>query len=388
MLQGIGARGLRRFGFVWTLALVVVMVILSAGHGMAASYGLVCDSTGCYTDLGMFNLAFGYGALINNVAGISTPGSSNSAFGHAALYENTDGYFNAAVGTDAMYWNISGHDNTAVGHKALQGTDVGQGAGTGSYNTAIGGHALTGITSGLHNVAVGYNAMLNATSGNNNVAIGDSALAGNTGNGNIAIGQGAGAVLGIGGSSNIFIGHNGVASPQDNNTIRIGSVQTKTFMAGIYNTAITNGIPVYIDSNGQLAANLLVPSSKKYKIEIADMAEASSRLMKLRPVTFQYKNEQNKGKLTLQYGLIAEEVAGVYPELVQYGKDGEPDSVLYHELSPMLLNEVQKQHKKIDALTQEVKNKDAEIESLKKAIMDLAGRLALVESAARTVAVK
>src|SRR5262249_25701066 len=153
--------------------------------------------------------------------------------------------------------------------------------------------------------------------------------------GNIAIGANAGLKL-TSGSNNIDIGNQGIAG--ESNVIRIGTqgTQNRTVIAGINNAAIF-GSPVVINAFGRLG---IQASSARFKRLIREMGEASDRLMKLRPVTFRYKEDPAR---TLQYGLVAEEVARVYPELVTDGDDGKPLSVAYQMLPAMLLNEMQKQ---------------------------------------------
>jgi hypothetical protein len=132
----------------------------------------------------------------------------------------------------------------------------------------------------------------------------------------------------------------------ESNTIRIGSSHAQTFIAGISGvTTGLSGAAVLVDSNGQLGT---ISSSRRFKDDIQDMGDASSDLMKLRPVKFRYKQAQEDGSHPLQYGLVAEEVAEVNPGLVQFDKDGNPQTVLYHVLPAMLLNEVQKEHQKIE----------------------------------------
>jgi hypothetical protein len=158
--------------------------------------------------------------------------------------------------------------------------------------------------------------------------MGDGALENNTtGGGNIAVGAAAGGAITTG-SNNIDIGNVGFAT--DAKTIRIGTkgTQTRAIIAGIVNSPIL-GLPVVVNGNGRLG---IQASSARFKRDIHDMGEASERLMKLRPVTFRYK-EDPAG--TVQYGLVAEEVAQVYPELVSYGEDGKPLSVSYHLLPAM-----------------------------------------------------
>ena len=161
-----------------------------------------------------------------------------------------------------------------------------------------------------------------------------------TGSNNIALGYLAGSNLTTG-SNNIDIGNQGVAA--ESNTIRIGTqgTQTATFIAGISGVGVTGGAPVEVTSAGQLG---IVMSSARYKHDIRDMGEKSSALLKLRPVSFRYNNDPAN---TLQYGLVAEEVAKVYPELVVYGPDGKVMTVRYSMLSAMLLNELQKQNSEL-----------------------------------------
>jgi len=168
------------------------------------------------------------------------------------------------------------------------------------------------------------------------------------------------------GSSDIYIGHDiHPQSADESYTIRIGSDQTATYIAGIVAAswdAAGTGVEVYANSDGQLST---VSSSRRYKEDIEDMGDASSGLMNLRPVTFHYKPEYSKGPRTIQYGLIAEEVAEVYPGLVQYDlKTGQPQTVYYHLVNAMLLNEVQKQERRI-------LEQDKELSSLKEQVREL-----------------
>src|SRR5262249_52284553 len=170
------------------------------------------------------------------------------------------------------------------------------------------------------------------TTGNNNTAIGSIAGFSVTGDNNIDIGYQAGPPFSQGGESN---------------TIRIGNgSNNRTFIAGI--SGVATGLPgaaVLVDANGQLGT---ISSSRRFKDDIQDMGEASSYLMKLRPVTFRYKQAQEDGSYPLQYGLVAEAVAEVNPGLVQFDKEGQAQTVLYHVLTTLLLNEVQKEHQKIE----------------------------------------
>ena len=276
---------------------------------------------------GSFNTAMGLGALKSNTVGnnntangintlLFATASNNTADGANALQRTTTGIDETATGAQALVNNTTGNFNTAAGFSALAANT------TGTLGTAVGVNALT-HSNGSENTAVGVNTMYNNTSGSNNTALGYQ----------------AGFSLTTGGN-NIDIGNLGVAA--ESNTIRIGTqgTQTKAFIAGI-STAAVGGSAVVVSSTGQLG---IVVSSARYKHDIHDMDAASSNLMKLRPVTFLYK-EDPKGER--QYGLIAEEVARLYPELVSYDADGKVVSVRYHELAPMLLNELQKQNKEL-----------------------------------------
>lgn len=204
--------------------------------------------------------------------------------------------------------------------------------------------------------------MLANTTGSGNIAVGQGALAGNvTGNNNIGIGGASNVVR----SDNIEIGNLGLAS--DSGTIRIGTdqptlghgAQTSFFAAGIrgVTTANNDAIPVMIDSTGQLGT---VSSSRRFKEDIAEMGDASRGLMDLRPVTYRYKQPFADGSKPIQYGLIAEEVAEVYPDLVAHSFNGQIETVKYQVLDSILLNEVQKQHAEI----RELRERRAKLEAL------------------------
>ena len=203
--------------------------------------------------------------------------------------------------------------------------------------------------------------------------MGNQALYSNTtGNNNAAFGNYAGGNLTTG-NGNIDIGSFGVAG--EDHTIRIGggvSAQTKTFIVGIrgVTTGVNNAIAVVIDSNGQLGT---VSSSRRYKEDIADMGDASARLLALRPVTFRYRKPYSNGEKPVQFGLIAEEVAETFPELAVFNEQGQPETVKYQDLAPLLLNEVQNEHRRADA-------KDAEIADLKKQLAETNARLSRLES--------
>jgi hypothetical protein len=234
----------------------------------------------------------------------------------------------------------------------------------GNANTAMGNNSMHNNSAGFRNTAMGVNALLKNVSGANNTAIGIDALANNvSGTHNIALGQAAGADIGDG-SANIMIGNHGIGG--DNHTTRIGQYQSRAFIAGVrgINTGINDAVTVVIDSNGQLGT---VNSSARYKDDINAMGDASERLLGLNPVTFHYKQAYANGEKPVEYGLIAEEVAHVFPELVVFDEDNQPQTVKYRLLSSLLLNELQKQNLELESLSGQI----AEIEDLKKRITEL-----------------
>ena len=369
------------------------------------------------------NLFLGVGAGANNVAG---KGQYNSFSGYQAGYSNNTGAFNTFSGSQAGYSNTTAFGNTFVGSQAGYVTT------TGGANTFLGNQAGVSNTTGYTNVFTGSGAGQSNTTGNTNVF--DGAAAGNantigydnvfvgtysggsniSGIDNIFAGTSAGSFNTTGsqnvfsgayagynnttGSQNIFVGYytgventtgssdiyiatEGPVSGTESNTIRIGSQgisagqQNTAYMAGIYGSSVDgNGIPAYVDDNGKLGT---VVSSRRFKEQIADMGDSTSPLMKLRPVTFLYRPEYSKGDRTLQYGLIAEEVAEVYPELVAYDKDGQPFTVRYQYLVPMLLNEVQKQYRRAEQQSEIVTAQQAQIRAQQQEIEGLKQQLQL-----------
>jgi hypothetical protein len=262
--------------------------------------------------------------------------------------------------------------NTAAGELALHSLSSG-----GVWNTAIGSWALFGDTSGACNAAMGNNAMRSNSTGTDNTAVGVQALRDNTiGSRNTALGYLAGINLTTG-SNNIDIGNVGAAG--ESSTIHIGSpAQTRTFIAGIreVTTANANAIPVLIDSYGQLGTS---SSSARFKKDIQPMAQVSESILALKPVTFHYKQDNTGG---LQFGLVAEEVAKVNPNLVVRDEQGEIYTVRYDAVNAMLLNEFLKEHRRVQELhasDAEQKKEIAELRSTiaqqQKAVEELAARL-------------
>jgi hypothetical protein len=265
-----------------------------------------------------FNTAAGTGALPSHTSG----GAANTGIGQWALNHNTAGSGNTASGLEALYFNTTGGSNTADGDAALVNNTTGDG------NTASGAFALYYNTTGNNNVAVGYSALTTLDTGSNN----------------IALGANAGKNL-TSGNRNIYVGNNG-PSGTENNVIRIGQVQTRTFIAGIAKTHMS-GATVVIRANGQLG---VVASSARYKMDIRDLANASDRLAQLRPVSYQYKTEPG----VTHFGQIAEDVDKVMPERVVRDDENRPETVQYHELIPLLLQQVKAQRVQIERLTARV----------------------------------
>jgi trimeric autotransporter adhesin len=335
---------------------------------------------------GTWNTAIGQNSLIGNTTGsnntgsgidagaCSTTASNNTATGAFSLSgggiytldvpwptcpgNGATGSENTSTGAYSMFNNLTGTDNTATGYEALQANtsgnnNVASGVGAlysntnGSSNTASGHQVLYKNTTGYHQTAEGASALYSNTTGNDNVAFGYDALFSNTtGSSNIGIGNSAGYLL-TRGSNNIDIANQGTAT--DSGVIRIGAAgtNTQTFVAGVSNSKIT-GSAVYVTSSGQLG---VLASSERYKTDVTTMGSGSERLAALRPVTFHLKNDAGG---ELQYGLIAEEVAKVYPELVIRGAEGTIEGVRYEELTPMLLNQVQYQQRELDGQSQEI----------------------------------
>jgi Chaperone of endosialidase len=294
---------------------------------------------------GNWNTAYGYQALFSNTTGgTNNDAQGSTAIGFQALFSNTTGEGNVANGYQALFSNTTGLINTATGRFALFSNT------TGRFDTATGGSALRNNTTGNGNTADGRLALFSNTTGNLNTAVGTAALTSNiTGNFNIGLGAFSGDNLDTG-DNNIEIGNEG--NPGEANTIRIGdpAVQSATFVAGIYGATPSAGIPVYIDSNGQLGT---VPSSERFKDQITPMDKTSEAILSLRPVTFKYKKEIDP-KGASQFGLVAEEVAKVNPALVARDAQGKIYTVRYEAVNAMLLNEFLKEHRTVQELKKEI----------------------------------
>jgi trimeric autotransporter adhesin len=299
-----------------------------------------------FNEVGNDNTANGVGALFDN------SGNQNTAIGVEALQINRRGSNNTASGAFALHFN-TGEFNTASGAFALQSNE-------GDFNTASGGNALLLNTEGNSNVAEGFQALYNNMTGNENTGIGLNALFSNTtGSRNTALGTGAGGALTTG-SDNIVIGNSGIAG--DSATIRIGTqgTQTNTFVAGIFGSPIGFGaVAVRVNSNGKLGT---FGSSARFKQNIKAMDKASEAIYALKPVTFRYKQEIDPEGVS-QFGLVAEDVAKVNPDLVVRDAHGKLYSVHYDAVNAMLLNEFLKEHRKVEELEATVAQQQKDFQS-------------------------
>src|SRR5262245_28017307 len=382
----------------------------ATGSGALFSHGTGNENTATganalFNDLsGGANTATGASALANNIAGSSNTacgrralrnntgdgegrGESNTAVGASALVGNTTGSHNTAVGESALFTNSASDGSTAVGFHALAASTGGFEAAfgdsallsltTGDGNCAIGESAARDLTMGTSNAAIGSSALRNTTTGDHNTAVGVGALFRmnpTAGSDNIALGYFAGQ--NIDGNNNIDIGNAGVAGESD--TVRIGGTQTRTFIAGISNATVA-GVPVLVDANGQLG---VATSSRRFKKEIKPMDKASEAVLALKPVTFEYKTDKTS---TPQFGLIAEEVADVNPDLVVRDENGEIYTVRYDAVNAMLLNEFLKEHRTVQEQQKEIDSLKAELKEQRTLIQKVSAQIELSKPAPQTV---
>jgi hypothetical protein len=344
--------------------------------------GSFCTGIGAGTLLGNTaneNTATGAGALLSNTSGDSntalgafalfsnTTGTVNTGIGDRALFNNVDGHFNTAIGQQALFGNISGQENTAVGFVALANHP------TGNFNTAVGTSALLNTTAG-QNTAVGAHALQTNDTGNSNTAVGNNALVSSTGSGNIALGQNAGGSVTT--ASNVTcIGISGA------------NVDNSCFIGRIYSNAQpivgTDPDSVTITSTGRLGRGNV--SSRRYKHDIKPMDKSSEVLYALKPVRFRYNKEYDATQ-TPAFGLIAEEVAEVYPDLVGRNPNGEPESVRYEQINAMLLNEFLKEHRKVQEQQRELDFLKAELKEQRNLIQKVSDRLEMNKPGPQIVA--
>jgi hypothetical protein len=376
--------------------------LFSVVHG---SYNTAVGAGALFLNTADGNTATGAGALLSNTTGAlntangafalasNTKGPSNTAMGNAALSGNTTGDRNTAMGESAMLANSTGASNTAIGVSALRNNV------TGSYSTAVGHDALV-ANEVSDNTAVGFRAAYSNTTGYSNTAIGNGALIANdTGWENTAIGDGALAnnaesttntavgVRALGGGTqgalNTAIGYEAEYNVDGIGNVCIGAVHGQpgtlgvTWIANIYSTPASDGRAVYVTSDNKLGTFV---SSRRYKDEIKPMAELSEAIFSLRPVSFRYKKEIDPARC-LSFGLIAEDVAQVDPNLVTPDENGNPETVRYEAVNAMLLNEFLREHRKVQELCASDAEQKKEIAEQRKEIQTL--MTALKEQAAQ-----
>jgi trimeric autotransporter adhesin len=340
------------------------------------------------------NTATGAGALFSN-----TTGSSNTANGAFALFSNTEGADNTAVGAAALLNNTTGGDNTAIGQSALLSNEVS------FLNTAVGSRALSDNTFGSSNTAIGADALHHNTTGNLNTAIGQFTLSSNeTGAANTAIGQAAlqnnvghqNTAVGAGALPNNTIGHDNIALGflagngvvEASNVICIGAevsgadVSDSCYIGNIFDVTAVAGSAVFVSSDNKLGT---ITSSKRFKEEINPMDKASEALLSLKPVTFRYNKEIDPAGRS-HFGLVAEDVEKVSPDLVVRDKEGKPYSVRYDQVNAMLLNEFLKAHRKIEEQGTMIAQQQKQIEALAAGLQKVGAQLELNKPAPQTVA--
>jgi trimeric autotransporter adhesin len=293
----------------------------TGGMNMALGQGALANNK-----TGSFNTAMGFQSLNANTV------SNNTAVGYQALRFNTVGDSNTAVGFQALFSNTEGDVNIAVGRGALSSNTIG------NSNTAVGVSALPDNISGIENTAVGGAALFSNVDGSHNIAVGQAALSNNTsGSNNIAVGEFA-----------------GLAVTTSHNVISIGvqgqDISNSCFIGNIFNAMAPSGSAVFIDANNRLGT---ITSSKRFKEDIKPIGKSSEALLELKPVTFRYKKEIDPAARS-QFGLVAEEVEKVNPDLVVRDKEGKPYSVRYDQINAMLLNEFLKAHRQIEEQQKEI----------------------------------
>lgn len=281
-------------------------------------------------------------AFVGNAGNLSVTGGQNVGVGSLALAAGTTASRNTAVGVFAQFETAVGSDNVAVGYAALGHLT------NGSVNTAVGDYSLSSQQTGNYNTAFGYGTGVNISTGTSDIIVGPSAgLNLTTGSTNIMIGLNAGSNISTG-NGNIDIGNAGFGNESD--VIRIGTAQTKAVMVGIYGMTVNSGTPVYVNASGLLGT---ATSSARFKTNIQDMASTSDDILKLRPVTFNYKKDIDPDAVP-QFGLIAEEVQKVNPNLIVRDPQGRPYTVRYDAVNAMLLNEFLKEHHKVEQLEKDL----------------------------------
>ena len=364
--------------------------------------------------MGDDNTATGYQALFSNITGIENTATGvgalrhntvngSTAHGYHALFSNTTGFANTATGHLALAGNTTANDNTAMGWNALSNSN-------GEGNTAVGQSALGANEDGNGNTAIGSKALRSNTTGNENTAVGERALfvsgfpftgvgtgkaaVGNSallncldGDFNVAIGWFAGFEL-TGGENNVFIGAgagNDVTTAE--NVICIGSlvagenVSNSCYIDSIFAQASGDGVPVFVNSADKLGTTT---SSKRFKQDMRALGDTSRALFSLKPVAFHYKNEIDLAGRS-QFGLVAEEVEKVNPDLVVRDKEGKPYSVRSDQVNAMLLNEFLKEHRKNERQEATIAHLQKQIEALTAGLQKVSAQVEMNRAAPQVV---
>ena len=287
------------------------------------------------------------------------PGTYNAAVGYLSLWENTTGGYNTANGALALNLNDTGHSNTANGYAAIRANTTGIG------NTAIGAAALSFNTTGDDNTASGNGALFRNDTGNKNTALGFRAGDNQTT-----------------GSNNVYIGAEVVGVAGESNTIRIGRNITDTFIDGINGATASGGAAVFVVGGaGKLGT---MPSSARFKDEIKPMDKASEAILALRPVSFRYKKEVDPQRVA-QFGLVAEDVEKINPDLVIRDAQGRPQAVRYEQVNAMLLNEFLKEHTTVREQGAIIAKQQKQIEALTAGLQKVSAQLEVSKAAPQTV---
>jgi hypothetical protein len=363
-----GSTGLTFAGSGSTETLGGTLVVANGGTGIATvgsdTYSVICGGT---TATGVFQTVSGNGTsgqvLTSNGAGalptwqaaggggITTINGNSGSVTGSTVTITTNGVFNAGASTSftcsgtTMTLNLTnGSSSTFLGELCghTGASCVGLGWTTlpnvsGSNNTAVGYNAANALTGGSGNTCVGYTCLSNITGGTSNCMFGGNAGNSYTGNDSNNISIGVGATGPSGTSNRLDIGAGtGVST----------GFLNSAYICGIYGitTASATTSTVLVSDGNQLGT---VASSRRFKRDIEDMGDVSSKIMKMRPVTFHYKAHKDN---VLQYGLIAEEVMEIMPEIVNLDEEGVPMTVRYHDMPMMMLNEMQKMKKEIEEL--------------------------------------
>jgi hypothetical protein len=374
----------------------------NAGIGFRALFSDTSGSTNTATGAqtlfsnttGGANTANGYVALTSNTTGASntaigsgalhgnTTASHNTATGYISLYNTTTGSFNVADGDRALYTNTTGTQNTATGYQALGSNTTGNGStavgyqalfsnttsgfppGDGTCN-AVGYQALQNNTTGRDNSAIGFRALQNNVIGSYNNAVGWKALVNSTGTSNTAIGDGAG--VNVSTANDVLCLGAGVGGADVSGTTWIANVYSVTTQSG-------TALPVYVSDGGQLGT---AASSERFKKDISPMDRSSEAILRLKPVTFHYKTDS---RATAQFGLIAEDVEKVNPDLVVRDTEGKVFSVRYDAVNAMLLNEFLKEHCKVQDLEATVAQQHKGMEVLAAQLKEQASQIQKVSA--------